>query len=116
GSIGSEMMMNYTVMGDAVNLAARLEAANKLYGTRSLIAETTVAKTDGTIQFREIDRLIVVGQTEPQAVFELLGRKGELTSKQDVLLPVCKRARGISGAEMGRSARRLRCRVGSRPW
>src|SRR5262249_20632347 len=86
GSIGSEMMMNYTVMGDAVNLAARLEAANKLYGTRSLIEEATVAKTDGTHQFREIDRLIVVGQTEPQAVFELLGKKGELTSKQDVLL------------------------------
>src|SRR5690348_887704 len=85
GSIGSEILMNYTVMGDTVNLAARLEAANKLYGSRSLIAEATVAKTDDTIQFREIDRLMVVGQTQPQAVFELLGRKDELTPKQDLL-------------------------------
>jgi class 3 adenylate cyclase len=85
GSIGSEIMMNYTVMGDTVNLAARLEAANKLYGSRSLIAEATVAKTDDAIQFREIDRLMVVGQTQPQAVFELLGRKDELTAKQDLL-------------------------------
>jgi class 3 adenylate cyclase len=85
GSIGSEIMMNYTVMGDTVNLAARLEAANKLYGSRSLIAEATVAKTDDTIQFREIDRLMVAGQMQPQAVFELLGRKDELTPKQDLL-------------------------------
>jgi class 3 adenylate cyclase len=85
GSIGSEIMMNYTIMGDTVNLAARLEAANKLYGSRSLIAEATVAKTDETIQFREIDRLMVAGQTQPRAVFELLGRKDELTAKQDLL-------------------------------
>ena len=85
GSIGSDVMMNYTVMGDTVNLAARLEAANKLYGSRSLIAEATVAKTDEAIQFREIDRLMVAGQTNPQAVFELLGRKDELTPKQDLL-------------------------------
>ena len=85
GSIGSDVMMNYTVMGDTVNLAARLEAANKLYGSRSLIAEATVAKTDEAIQFREIDRLMVAGQTNPQAVFELLGRKDELTPKQGLL-------------------------------
>jgi class 3 adenylate cyclase len=85
GSIGSDIMMNYTVMGDTVNLAARLEAANKLYGSRALTAEATVAKTDGTIQFREVDRLRVVGQTQSQAIFELLGRKGELTPAQNLL-------------------------------
>jgi len=85
GSIGSDTMMNYTVMGDTVNLAARLEAANKLYGSRSLIAEATVTKADATIVFREIDRLMVVGQTQPQAVFELLARRDELTPKQDLL-------------------------------
>jgi class 3 adenylate cyclase len=85
GSIGSEVMMNYTVMGDTVNLAARLESANKLYGTRSLVSEATVAKADDTIQFREVDRLVVIGQTAAQAVFELLGRKGELTPTQNLL-------------------------------
>jgi class 3 adenylate cyclase len=94
GSIGSDIMMNYTVMGDTVNLAARLEAANKLYGSRALTAEATVAKTDGTIEFREVDRLRVVGQTQSQAIFELLGRKGELTPAQNSL---CARyAEGLS--------------------
>jgi adenylate cyclase len=85
GSVGSDIMMNYTVMGDTVNLAVRLEAANKLYGSRALTADATVAKTDGTIQFREVDRLRVVGQTQSQAIFELLGRKGELTPAQNLL-------------------------------
>jgi class 3 adenylate cyclase len=83
GSIGSEIMMNYTIMGDTVNLAARLEAANKLYGTRSLVAEATVAKIDAAIQFREIDRLVLLGQ--PHAVFELLGQNGDITAAQNLL-------------------------------
>jgi adenylate cyclase len=83
GSIGSEIMMNYTIMGDTVNLASRLEAANKLYGTRSLVAEATVAKIDAAIQFREIDRLVLLGQ--PHAVFELLGQNGDVTPAQNLL-------------------------------
>src|SRR6266850_993514 len=82
GSIGSELMMNYTVMGDTVNLASRLEGANKEYGGRILVSEATVAAASVVIEAREIDRVVTLGQTQPQAVFEIMGRKGELTGAQ----------------------------------
>ncbi len=85
GSIGSEFMMSFTVMGDTVNLASRLEAANKLYGTHTLVAEETVRNAGADIEFREVDRLIVAGQSQAQVVFELMGRKDELTANQDLL-------------------------------
>jgi len=82
GSIGSELMMSYTVMGDTVNLASRLEGANKEYGGRILVSEATVAGASVVIEAREIDRVVTLGQTQPQAVFEIMGRKGELTGAQ----------------------------------
>jgi class 3 adenylate cyclase len=82
GSIGSELMMNYTVMGDTVNLASRLEGANKEYGGRILVSEATIAGASDAVETREIDRVAVLGQNRPQAVFEIMARKGELTPAQ----------------------------------
>ena len=82
GSIGSEYMMSFTVMGDTVNLASRLEGANKVYGSRCLISAATAKICGSDFELREIDRLVAAGQSQPQTVYEVLGRTGELTAEQ----------------------------------
>ena len=78
GNIGSENSRSFTVMGDTVNVAARLESANKQYGTRLMISEETAEMVKDEFELRELDNIVVVGKQLPVRVFQLLEHKGKL--------------------------------------
>jgi len=76
GTIGSKASMNFTVMGDPVNLGSRLEGASKAYGTRVLISERTHELAGNQFVSREIDLIRVKGKLEPTRVYELMAEQG----------------------------------------
>ncbi|MDX8414224.1 MAG: adenylate/guanylate cyclase domain-containing protein [Mariprofundales bacterium] len=79
GNIGSPKRMDYTLIGDGVNLAARLESACKQYAAKILVSENTVKKLHGTYRMRDIDSVIVKGKTEPVVIYEVLDYHTEET-------------------------------------
>ena len=82
GNIGSQRHFNYTVMSDAVNLASRLEGANKYFGTSIIASETTVGLTGAAFAWRELDEIRVQGRSQPVKIYELLDEAGRLTDEQ----------------------------------
>ncbi len=99
GNMGSSMRMNYTIMGDSVNLAARLEAGAKQYGIYTAVTENTLnmeyvnqfgqkEKAMDLVETRFIDNLTVVGKSEPVKIYELCAMKGDLAPQEEELIGI----------------------------
>jgi adenylate cyclase len=78
GNLGTATTFNYTIIGDTVNLASRLEGVNKEYGTRTIIAEETWNRVKSAVETRELDFIRVKGKAQPVVIHELVAMRGEL--------------------------------------
>ena len=86
GNMGSSMRMNYTMMGDTVKLAARLEPAAKHYGVYLFVAENTYNKVSDSFEWRYLDKIKVKGKNKPVKVYELLSEKNKLNKENSNLI------------------------------
>jgi len=86
GNIGSDTRLNYTIIGDAVNLSNRLQALNKVYGTDILISESTYRHSCADIAARPVDYVAAKGKRLPVLIYELLGLQADDTSGHETII------------------------------
>ena len=97
GMTGSQKKLQYTTLGDEVNLSSRLEGANKFFGSAIMVSESTYEGAKDAVEARELGRVRVVGKETPVRVFELLGKKGGLSPEWQKALEAYNRGLALFG-------------------